>query len=150
MPNTAPVLTSTADKAARLDLIRRLFVTPRGTWRDNVNGADVVEAITAILDAPATTPDAAILTMDEFRRADFGIAEEFARRLGYSQHAYTSTSALWGLFCLPENPERARPGEATKGGAIVRTRELGFLFVQNLEDHRHADLMARERRTARR
>lgn len=86
------------------------------------------------------------LTQLEFTPRDFTLAEEFARRLGYSQHPYTTTSALWGLFCLPENPATAKPGEATKGGAIIKTRELGFLFVQSLEDHRFADLMTRERR----
>jgi hypothetical protein len=74
------------------------------------------------------------LTQVEFEERDFKIAEKIARRLGYSQTAYTSTSALWGMFCLPENPRTAKPGEATKGGCIIKTRELGFLFVANLED----------------
>ena len=74
------------------------------------------------------------LTQVEFGAADFNKAEKIAAELGYEQTAYTSTSALWGLFCLPENPAYARPGQATKGGCIIKTQELGFLFVQDGED----------------
>ncbi len=75
------------------------------------------------------------LTQLEFTEADFAIAENFARSLGYEQFAYTSTSALWGLFCMRENPEYARPGQNSKfNGCIIKTRELGFLFVGDLED----------------
>lgn len=74
------------------------------------------------------------LTQLEFRPQDHQEAEQFAQRLGYRQTAYTTTSDLWGLFCLPENPETARPGEATRPGVIIRTRELGLLFVQDQED----------------
>lgn len=74
------------------------------------------------------------LTQLEFQEDDFPKARAIARALGYEQYAYTSTSALIGLFCLPENPERARPGQRTQGGCIVKTRELGFLFVQHGED----------------
>lgn len=82
-----------------------------------------------------------LLTQVEFERKDFPRAERLARRLGYRQTAYTSTSALWGLFCLPENPRTAKPGEATKGGCIIKTKELGLLFVQNLEDLHAEDLL---------
>jgi hypothetical protein len=44
------------------------------------------------------------LTQVEMTDTDILIAEQMARKLGYEQTAYTSTSALWGLFCLPENP----------------------------------------------
>lgn len=40
----------------------------------------------------------------EFSESDFLIAEQIAKRLGYEQTAYTSTSAMWGLFCLQDNP----------------------------------------------
>lgn len=46
----------------------------------------------------------------------------------------SSTSALWGLFCLPENPAYAKPGQQTAGGCVIKTAELGFLFVQDGED----------------
>lgn len=74
------------------------------------------------------------LTQLEFEETDFAKAEKIAAALGFEQTAYTSTSALWGLFCLPENPRTARPGQATKGGCIIKTRELGLLFVQDGED----------------
>ena len=74
------------------------------------------------------------LTQLEFQEEDFPVAERLAKRLGYTQTAYTSSSALWGLFCLPENPAYAKPGQATRGGCIIKTRELGFLWVQDQED----------------
>lgn len=75
------------------------------------------------------------LTQLEFDADDFDIAERVARHLGYQQTAYTSTSALWGLFCLPENPATWRgPRQALTAGCVIKTRELGFLFVQDLED----------------
>ena len=40
------------------------------------------------------------LTQLEFQEEDFPVAERLAKRLGYTQTAYTSSSALWGLFCL--------------------------------------------------
>ena len=74
------------------------------------------------------------LTQMEFAESDFDRAEAFAKHLGYEQTAYTSTSALWGLFCLPENPKYAKPGQAIRGGCIIKTRELGLLFIQDEED----------------
>jgi len=78
------------------------------------------------------------LTQLEFDESDFPKAERIARRLGYKQTAYTSTSALWGLFCLPENPEYSRGPR--NGGCIIKTRELGLMFVQDLEDLHLEDL----------
>ena len=75
-----------------------------------------------------------ILTQVEFDEADHAMAEAIAKRLGYEQMAYTSTSALWGLFCLPENPRYAKRGQRIDGGCIIKTRELGLLFVQDGED----------------
>lgn len=73
------------------------------------------------------------LTQLEWEAEDFAKGEAIARALGFEQFAYTSTSALWGLFCLPENPQYAN-GRPTDGGCIIKTRELGFLFVQDGED----------------
>jgi hypothetical protein len=67
------------------------------------------------------------LTQLEFTDDDFEIAERFARRLGYSQTAYTSTSGLWGLFCL-------RDHAGARAGCIIKTREFGLMFIQTLED----------------
>lgn len=88
----------------------------------------------------------------EYGPEDFAIAEELARRLGYTQTAYTSSSALWGLFCLPDNPDRDRfaPASARQlppfvGGCIIKTREFGLMFVQDLEDLHADDLRELER-----
>jgi len=67
------------------------------------------------------------LTQLEFAEEDFELAERIARRLGFTQTAYTSTSALWGLFCLPDRPTQRK-------GCIIKTRELGLMFVQDVED----------------
>jgi len=89
------------------------------------------------------------LTQVEFSRGDFPLAEALARRLGYQQTAYTSTSALWGLFCLRENPEHAkRRGLPLTNGCIIKTRELGLMFVQTLDDIAD-DLAQRQIRRAR-
>jgi len=80
------------------------------------------------------------LTQIEFAPADFDRAEELARRLGFVQTAYTSTSALWGMFCIGENPATMKPGERADSGCIIVTKELGMLFVQSLEDLHHDDL----------
>lgn len=74
------------------------------------------------------------LTMLEWTPTDHTIGERIARAMGYRQYAYTSTSALWGLFCLPENPARAKPGEAIRHACIIKTPELGFLVVYDMED----------------
>ncbi len=77
------------------------------------------------------------LTQLEFTPEDHDTSDRIARALGYEQTAYTSTSALWGLFCLPENPATAKPGQRTDGGCIIKTAELGFLFIQDGEDAGH-------------
>ena len=74
---------------------------------------------------------------------DIEFAERIAKQLGYEQTAYTSTSGLWGLFCLNENPAtwRGNP-QALKRGCVIKTAEFGFLFVAGLDDlqlHKLAD-----------
>jgi hypothetical protein len=84
------------------------------------------------------------LTQLEFTPPDHRIAERIARALGYEQYVYTSTSALWGLFCLPENPANRPPHHSEQRtdyppyvhGCIIKTREFGFMFVQTCEDLR--------------
>lgn len=73
------------------------------------------------------------LTQLEFDDNDFEVAEAVAKRLGYKQTAYTSSSALWGLFCLPERATQ-------KAGCIIKTKEFGLLFVQDLNDLHMNDL----------
>lgn len=67
------------------------------------------------------------LTQLEFEPDDFEKAARIARKMGYTQTAYTSSSALWGLFCLPDRPKQAR-------GCVIKTAELGLLFVQDADD----------------
>ncbi len=78
-------------------------------------------------DAKAVARGFQTLTMTEFSDDDFILAERMAKRLGFTQTAYTTTSALWGLFCLPDRATQRR-------GCIVKTRELGLLYVQDAED----------------
>lgn len=68
-----------------------------------------------------------VLTQVEFAEADFDEAQRIAKRLGYTQAAYTSTSALWGMYCLRDHARH-------RSGCIIKTKELGLLFVQDLED----------------
>lgn len=87
------------------------------------------------------------LTQLEFQPEDHDQAQQMAERLGYRQTAYTSTSDLWGLYCLPEPHEHIKNGAdlryAEQGrwkyppyrpGCIIKTKELGLLFVQDRED----------------
>ena len=73
------------------------------------------------------------ITQLEMTEQDIGFAEEIAARLGYTQTAYTSTSGLWGLFCL-------RDKASDKAGCVIKTKEFGFMFVQDLEDLNIQDL----------
>jgi len=77
------------------------------------------------------------IDQEEFAGDDFDKAESIAKHLGYEQTAYTSTSGLWGLFCLPENPEYSKG--PTCGGCIIKTKQFGFMFVQDTEDLHLAD-----------
>lgn len=75
------------------------------------------------------------LTQAEFKTSDFEQAEALAKKLGYEQTAYTSTSALIGLFCLPENPSLPEnKHKPHRGGCIIKTKELGFMFVQTEDE----------------
>ena len=79
--------------------------------------------------------DAKRLTQLEFLPADFPVAHALAAHLGYTQTPYTSSSDLIGVFCLAD-----RPGQPT--GCIIKTRELGFLFVQDLSDVGLSDVLS--------
>lgn len=67
------------------------------------------------------------LTQMEFDEADFALAERMARRLGYTQTAYTSSSDLIGLFCLRDRPRQ-------NAACIIKTREFGLMAVMTAED----------------
>lgn len=83
-----------------------------------------------------TTPPITQLEMSE---ADIRFAEKIADKLGFKQTAYTSTSHLLGLFCLPDHARH-------KHGCIIKTKELGFLFVSDLEDLQLHKLAEEERK----
>lgn len=78
---------------------------------------------------------APVIEQIEMTDADIEFAERIAKRLGFSQTAYTSSSALWGLFCLPDHANH-------RHGCIIKTRQFGFLFVADLEDMQMHDLHA--------
>lgn len=75
------------------------------------------------------------LTQLEFEKEDFEKAAKIAQRLGFKDNTfYTSSSALWGLYC-----NRSRSSQ--KSGCIVKTKELGLIYVQTIEDLNMEDLM---------
>ena len=74
------------------------------------------------------------LTMLEMNAADLGKANDIADRMGYAGNcAYTSTSDIIGLFCMGHNPEH-NPSKPTQSGAVIKTAEFGFMWVQTDED----------------
>lgn len=73
------------------------------------------------------TEIAPVITQIEMSESEIEQAEAIAKRLGYTQTAYTSTSALWGVFCL-------RDRATQKAGCVIKTKEFGFIFVQDIED----------------
>lgn len=81
------------------------------------------------------------ITQLEMTEADIEFAERIAKRLGFSQTAYTSTSGLWGLFCLPDHAKH-------RHGCIIKTAQFGFLFVADLEDLQLHELAEQERSAA--
>lgn len=78
------------------------------------------------------------LTQLEMSEEDIEFAEQIANKLGFTQTAYTSSSQLWGLYCLPDHARH-------RHGCIIKTKELGFLFVADLEDMQLHDLAEKER-----
>lgn len=83
-----------------------------------------------------------IITQTEMSEAQIEFAEKVAKHLGFTQTAYTSTSAVWGLFCLPD-----RRGQ--RHGCLVQTKELGLPFVSDLEDLQLHDLAEEGRKLER-
>lgn len=86
-----------------------------------------------------------VITQVEMTEDDVEVAHKIGKRLGYEQLAYTSSSSLWGVFCLPENPVTWKGNKrALQAGCIIKTKEFGFLFVADLEDMHMEDLITRE------
>jgi len=73
------------------------------------------------------------ITPVEMSEADIELCERAAKRIGYSQTAYTSTSGLWGLFCLPDHAGH-------REGCFIKTKQFGIMFVSDLEDLQLHDL----------
>lgn len=86
-----------------------------------------------------TTTNPPPITPLEMSEADIELAELAAKRIGFTQTAYTSTSGLWGLFCLPNHARH-------RHGAFIKTMEFGLLFVSDLEDLQLHDLAEVERK----
>ena len=82
--------------------------------------------------------NAPIIEQVEMTEAEIELCERAASRLGFTQTAYTSTSGLWGLFCLPD-----RAGQPE--GCFIKTKQFGTLFVQDFEDLKLHDLAKLER-----
>lgn len=73
------------------------------------------------------------ITQLEMTEPEIEFAERIAKQLGFTQTAYTSSSGLWGLFCLPDHAKH-------RHGCIIKTAQFGFLFVADLEDMQLHDL----------
>lgn len=89
----------------------------------------------------ATTTDRKLappITALEMTEQEIEFAERIAARLGFTQTAYTSTSGLWGVFCLPDR-------QGHKHGCVILTKQFGFLFVADLEDCQLHELAEEER-----
>src|SRR3954469_26012630 len=93
-----------------------------------------------------------IIGQAPMNESDIERAEQAAQRLGYEQTAYSSTSGLWGLFCLQENPEKLpltsprRYHPPYVKGCFIKTEEFGLLFVADLDDLNFHDLADAERK----
>lgn len=77
------------------------------------------------------------LTQLEMSDADIEFAERIGRALGFNQLPYCSTSAIIGVQCLPDRDRQ-------KSGAVIKTKEMGFLFVSTIEDLNLDDLAEEE------
>ena len=82
-----------------------------------------------------------VITQVEMTEADIELAEKAAARLGYTQTAYTSSSALWGLFCLRDSAKDRKPE-----CCFIKTAEFGLLRVSDLGDLQLHDLAEEERK----
>jgi hypothetical protein len=87
-----------------------------------------------------TTETPPPITPMEMSEADIELAERAARQLGFTQTAYTSTSGLWGLFCLPDHALH-------RHGCFIKTAQFGLMFVSDLEDLQLHDLAEETRLT---
>lgn len=104
----------------------------------NDDAEKIVERFNSFEDRPQNNSQ---LTQLEMTGSDLDFAQKMAKRMHFTQTSYNSTSQLIGLFCLPNSRDH-------KHGCIIKTRELGFLFVADCDDLCFHDL-ANEERSAR-
>jgi hypothetical protein len=90
-----------------------------------------------VMNTIANTPPP--ITPVELSEAEVALCERAAKRLGFTQTAYTSSSGLWGLFCLPYRPTQ-------REGCFIKTAEFGIMFVSDLEDLKLHDLAEEARK----
>lgn len=103
-------------------------------WTGKMAGGSTKEGYVFVFtENPKSKPSTPPLTPVEFGEDDFARAEAIAKRLGFTQTEYTSTSGLWGLFCLPDHSEH-------RHGCIIKTAQFGLMFVADLEDMLMEDL----------
>lgn len=66
-----------------------------------------------------------------FEDDDFEKAEIFAKELGYEQTVYTSTGVFNELACIADREDYE---DGKRSGRIIKTAQIGFVFVQTDED----------------
>jgi hypothetical protein len=93
----------------------------------------------AIKRATIPTEGAPDINQVEMTDKEIGLCERAAKRLGYTQTAYTSSSGLWGLFCLPDHSKH-------RHGCFIKTKQFGIMFAADLEDLQLHDLVDEERK----
>lgn len=110
-------------------------------WGGELVGGGLKDGYVFVFTPDKRVEGAPIVRQVEMTEEDVEKAERIAARLGWEQTAYTSSSALWGLFCLPENPATWKGSKrALEAGCIIKTKEFGFLVVQDLEDLHLSDV----------
>lgn len=108
-------------------------------WAGELVGGSLKDGYVFVFAADRRESGAPPIHQVEMTETEIEQAEGIAKRLGWEQTAYTSTSALWGLFCLPENPATWKGSRrALDGACIIKTREFGMVVIQDMEDLRLA------------
>lgn len=119
-------------RKAALALCRKM------NWTGQIEGGGLKDGYAFVFTSSSPAP---LIHQVEMSEGDIAVAQEVAARMGYGQTAYTSTSGLWGLFCLPENPATWKgKAQALTAGCVIKTKQFGFLFVADLEDMHMDDL----------
>lgn len=103
--------------------------------RGELVGGSLKDGYVFVFSADRQENEAPVIHQVEMTENEIEDATRMANELGWEQTAYTSTSALWGVFCLPENPATWRGSKrALDGGCIIKTKEFGLVLIQDRED----------------